>query len=217
MSDPMVVRPIQIRFAIALLALCLGGLVLGGTPAHAAPPFSLKKLHLGTSAGPEDYLYTPGNSVTGTGRVDASTYYRFVVTDPAGTTRSISLCRPATVGGSVSGSYLLGAADPLSGSNAWKFALQEFGNSLCSGAPSKSAALYFDVARASAYADSGLSQPTSTFGSAATAYLTVAGVGRVRSAVSNSAQTDWSVTWLRPSGATACANTAGTDRPDSTA
>jgi large repetitive protein len=209
-------RRIQIRFAFALLALCVGGLS-AGAPANAAPPFSLKQLHLGTSAGPEDYLFTRGNSVTGTGRVDASTYYRFVVTDPSATTRSTSLCRPASLGGSVSGSYALGAADPLSGSNAWKFTLQEFTNSLCSGSPSKSAALYFDVARASTFADSGLTQPKSTFGSAATGYLTVAGIGRVKSSISNSAQTDVSVTWLAPSGATVCANTAGTDRPDSTA
>src|SRR3954468_12515449 len=212
----MAIRRIQIRFALALLAVFAGGLAVGA-PANAAPPFSLKKLHLGGSAGPEDYLLTRGNTVTGTGRVDASTYYRFVVTDPSATTRSTSLCRPASVSGSVSGSYALGAADPLSGSNAWKFTLQEFTNSLCSGSPSKSAALYFAVARASAFADSGLTQPKSTFGSAATAYLTVAGIGRVRSSISTSAQTDWSVAWLAPSGATVCANTAGTDRPDSTA
>src|SRR5919204_66238 len=141
----MAIRRIQIRFALALLAICAGGVAVG-PPANAAPPFSLKKLHLGTSAGPEDYLFTRGNTVTGTGRVDASTYYRFVVADPSATTRSTSLCRPASLTGSVSGSYALGAADPLSGSNAWKFTLQEFTNSLCSGSPSKSAALYFDVA-----------------------------------------------------------------------
>src|SRR5437763_8800478 len=212
----MTIRRFQIRFALALLALCVGGLV-AGAPANAAPPFSLKKLHLGGSAGPEDYLFTRGNTVTGTGRVDASTYCRFVVTDPSAATRSTSLCRPASVGGSVSGSYALGAGDPLSGSNAWKFTLQEFNNSLCSGSPSKTGSLYFDVARTSAFADSGLTQPKSTFGSAGTAYLTVAGIGRVRSSISNSAQTDWSVRWLSPSGATVCSNTAATDRPDSTA
>lgn len=212
----MVFRRIQIRFALALLFVCAGGLA-AVAPANAAPPFSFKKLHLGTSAGPEDYLFTPGNTLTGTGRVDASTYYRFVVTDPSSATHSTSLCRPASVSGSVTGSYALGAADPLSGSSAWKFALQEFTNSLCSGPPSKSAALYFDVAGSSAYADSGLTQSQSVFGSSSTAYLTVAGVGRVKSSVSNSAQTDWSVKWLAPSGATVCSNTAGTDRPDSTA
>jgi hypothetical protein len=212
----MPIRRIQIRFALALLAICAGALAVGA-PAKAAPPFSLKKLHLGTSAGPEDYLFTRGNTVTATGRVDASTYYRFLVTDPSATTRSTSLCRPASVSGSVSGSYALGAADPLSGSNAWKFTLQEFTNSLCSGSPSKSAALYFSVATASTFADSGLTQPKSTFGSASVAYLTVAGIGRVKSSIATSAQTDWSVRWLAPSGATVCANTVGTDRPDSTA
>src|SRR5947208_1501855 len=212
----MTIRRLQIRFALALLAVFAGGLAVGA-PANAAPPFSLKKLHLGTSAGPEDYLFTRGNTVTGTGRVDASTYYRFVVTDPSPAARSHSLCRPESVDGSVSGWYAIGAADPLSGSSAWKFTLQEFTNSLCSGSPSKSAALYFDVARGSTFADSGLTQPKSTFGSAATAYLTVAGIGRVRSSISNTAQTDWGVTWLAPSGAMVCANTAGTDRPDSTA
>src|SRR5437764_14264 len=132
----MALRSIRTRFALALLALCVAALAIGA-PASAAPPFGLKKLHLGTSAGSEDYLFTAGNTVTGTGRVDASTYYRFVVADPSSNTRSASLCRPASLSGSVSGSYALGAGDPLSGSNAWQFTLQEFNNSLCSGSPLK--------------------------------------------------------------------------------
>jgi hypothetical protein len=63
--------------------------------------------------------------------------------------------------------------------------------------------------KTSVYADSLLTTPKTSFAPGSTAYVTVAGA---KPGASN-----WAVTWLLPSGATACANTAGTDRPESSA
>jgi hypothetical protein len=186
--------------------------------------FGVKALHVGTKSGAVDYLYTAGNTVVEQGFVDRKRYYHFDVSDASGTVRWSSACRPATPSGTVSGSYTVQATDPLSTSNGWRFRLREFSNaSSCASSSSAQhdASLYFDVASATSYNSAALTTPQSFFKAGATAYVQVAGVGKVNGSGSNSALGvgTWSTSWILPSGATACANTKSnaSDLPGSTA
>ena len=193
-----------------VLFLCAAG------PGIASGQTTLSKLRLG-SLGAENYLYTAGNSVQATGTVDGGSYYRFVVSDPDGTVRGTSACDQARSNSKVHWTYVVQPSDPVSTGTAWRFQLQQFGSAGCGGSPIGSDSLYFDVAAATAYADSALTTPKGFFTVSQTSYVNVLGVGKVKKTANNTATSDWSVTWLLPSSATACANTSGSDRPDSTA
>src|SRR4051812_9423288 len=195
---------------IAALAL----LALGSGVAEAT--MTVSKLRLGSTTGAENYLFAAGDHVVGQGSVDLGKHYRFVVSDAGGTVRATSACRPSPTKGSVSNDYAVQSGDPVSTTTAWRNQLQEFNSTDCSGAPLKSAQLYFDVARASAYSDASATLPKAVFGAATTAYVQVAGVGKVKTSASNGQVTDWKTTWVLPGNGVACANTAGPDRPDAT-
>jgi hypothetical protein len=201
------------RLALVLttvVVLCAAG------PSIASGATTLSKLRLG-SLGAEDYLYTAGNSVQANGTVDGGSYYRFVVSDPDGTVHGTSACNQANSNGKARWTYVVQPSDPVSTGTAWQFQLQQFGSAGCGGSPTKSDSLYFDVAAATAYADSGLTTPKGFFTVSQTSYVNVLGVGKVKKNANNTVTSDWSITWLLPSSATACANTSGSDRPDSTA
>ena len=188
------------------------GIVISAVASSAAPAtpgvFSLDRLLLGTGSGPENYTYTAGDRIFPDGGVDPGSFYRFVVADAGGVVRNPSFaCTPAASFTSSDNTYVVQAGDPVSTGSAWTYTLRQFANSSCTGTPTKTISKSFYVARATAYADSGLTTATSVFASGATAYVTVAGA---RPGASN-----WTTTWLLPSGATACANTAGNDRPES--
>ena len=201
-------RPALMTGLALLLLLVLGqGTALAG--------FSVSKLRLGGSAGLENYLYTAGDTVWAEGTVDAGKYYRFVVTDPAGTERASSACAPTAAGGKRGNGYAIKATDPASGSNAWRYQLKQFSGAGCTGSVSTKQ-LYFDVVTASVYADSALTVPRSSYQAGASAYLKLFGVGKVKGSQANTSVSDWATTWMLPSGLTACANTGGGDRPDST-
>jgi hypothetical protein len=178
---------------------------------------TISKLRTGGALGVEDYLYTAGDTVYASGTVDVGTYYRFIVSDPSGTAHSTSACTAAPSTGAVNRTYVVQSSDPVSTTTAWRFQLQQFSVAGCGGAPAKTFSLYFDVARATAYANSGLTAAKGVFTAGQTAYVALMGVGKVKGSATNAAVTDWSTTWLLPSAATACANTGGGDRPDSTA
>src|SRR2546430_2428518 len=78
------------------------------------------------------------------------------------------------------------------------------------------AALYFTVARLPPSTGAALPTPTTAIAPGATAYIRVDGLGKVKTSAAVGAETDWLATWLTPSGGTACANTGGGDRPNST-
>src|SRR3954452_16193289 len=202
-------------FAVGLVAASML-LALGSGVAQAAT-MKLSKLRLGSATGAENYLFAAGDQVVAQGSVDASRHYRFVVTDPNGTVRATSACRPSPGRGSVTSGYVVQSGDPVSASTAWRVQLQQFVSADCSGTPQKTAQLYFDVARASAYSDASATLPKSVFAAGTTAYLQVAGAGKVKGSGANGQVTDWSTTWVAPGNGVACANTAGTDRPDATA
>ena len=114
---------------------------------------------------------------------------------------------PASRFSSTDNTYLVQASDPASTGTGWKYTLKQYATSDCTGGATKSASKTFYVAQATVYADPALTTPKTAFAAGTTAYVTVTGV--------TPSLTGWSTTWLLPSGATACANTAGTDRADS--
>lgn len=201
--------------------------VLGLSASLIAAPvalagFGVQKLHLGTVGGSEDYLYTAGNTVASQGSVDPARYYRFDVSDPSGTVHFTSACRPSPAKGVVTASYPIQSSDPLSTTTAWRFRLREFTTASNCGSASSAQhdqSLYFDVAAASSYSSSALTTKNTVFKASAVAYLQLGGVGNVKGNGTNNAQGlgSWNTTWILPSGATACANTGGSDRPGSTA
>src|SRR5436190_16334072 len=194
-------------FVFALAAVAV--LVLRSSAAPAAVGvFSLDRLRLGDASGPENYLYTAGNTIFPDGGVDPATYYKFVVKDAAGTVRNPSFpCTPSASFTSTDNRYTVQPTDPVSTGTAWKFTLNQYTSSSCSGAASKTITKNLHVAKVSTYADSLLTTPKNVFAPGGTAYVTVAGA---KPGLSN-----WTVTWLLPSGGVACANTAGNDRPES--
>ena len=99
------------------------------------------------------------------------------------------------------------ASDPVSTGTPWKYRLNQYSNASCSGTPAKSTVKNFYVAKATAYSDSGLTTTKSSFAAGQTAYVVVQGVP--------TGLANWNTTWVLPSAATACANTAATDRPES--
>jgi hypothetical protein len=201
-----------------LLALLAAAIVLSCLPQVAeAAPFGVQKLRQGGSTGPENYVYTDGGVVFGQATVDAGSYYRFTVLDSSGTTRSSSNCIQALFKKGANYKYTIQPTDPVTTGNGWRFKVEEWNNLACSGAPVKTSSLYFTIARASTFADSALTTPRDIFSSGSSAYVTVAGLGRLKTSQAVSAQSDWQTTWVLPSGSTACANTATADRPDSDA
>ena len=199
------------------LVMILAVLVAFATvPSMASAGFSISKLRLGSTLGPENYLFTTGDTVYSSGKLDVGSHYRFVVSDSNAVVRSTSACTPSPSSGGVTGSFTVLSSSPLSNGTAWRYELQQFAAAGCAGSPAKTASLYFDVARATAYADSALTTPKSAYSAGQVAYVSVQGMGRVKGSATNPSGIDWSTSWLLPFG-TACANTGGGDRPDSTA
>src|SRR5436190_22108369 len=79
---------------VLALALVVFAASLAAFPGAALAGMTLAKLRLGSTTGPEDYLYTAGNAVSASGTLDAGSFYRFVVTDPSAVVRSTTPCKP---------------------------------------------------------------------------------------------------------------------------
>ncbi|HEX8053828.1 MAG TPA: SdrD B-like domain-containing protein, partial [Thermoleophilaceae bacterium] len=174
----------------------------------------LTNLRLGAT-GAENYVFAAGDRVDAAGTVSNSRNYRWTIlrSDGTSTVGPCTATSSTTQGGSeaVTYSYTVAASDPASTATPYTFRLQEFANNdtTCTGATPSTADLQFTVARATSYSDAALTAPRAAFGAGQSAYLRVDGV--------TASQADWSVTWIPPSGSVACANTLGTDRPDSSA
>jgi len=184
---------------------------------RASADATISKLRHGSASGAEDYLYTSGNVIFPEAHVDSNMYYRFAVRDSSGVQRGSVPCTSTASFPSTNNTFTVQGDVPTSTGIAWSYTLDEFKNSSCSGTPQKSDTSYFDVAKATSFADSNLTTPRSVFNASATTYVRVDGVGKASDKGVNGSENDWSNTWLLPSGATACANTGGGDRPDATA
>jgi hypothetical protein len=189
-----------------VVVVLAGAALLAPAAGAAAGVFSLDRLRLGSTAGPEDSLFTAGQLVVADGGVDAGTYYKVVVTDAAGTVRNPAFaCTNAASWTFAQNGYAIATADPPSSAAPWKLTLNQYTGSTCAGTPAKTASKPFSVAKPAAYADAALATGRTVFAAGATAYLRIAGLTPGAS---------WNVTWIAPSSATACANTSGSDRPD---
>jgi len=186
-------------------------LIVAAAPTPAAPGvFSLDRLRVGSGSGSENYVFTAADVIVPEGGTDPGTFYKFIVTDAAGVVRNGAFpCTPAASFATTDNSYTVKPTDPVSTKVQWKYTLNQWPTSACSGAAAKTVAKTLNVARASTFADSALATPQATFRAGATAYVTIDGV------LGNT--DNWSTTWLLPSSATACSNTAGTDRADANA
>ena len=175
--------------------------------AQATPNvFSFDLLRQGDAQGPENYAFTAGNVIFPQAGVDAGRYYKFAVTDPAGAVRNPSFpCTPAANFATTNNSYTVAAGDPVSTGTTWKYRLNQYNTATCSGSAAKTTVKNFYVAKATAYADPGLTATKSNFTAGQTAYVVVQGAPPGN---------DFTTTWVLPFGGTACANTAGTDRPE---
>src|SRR5262245_36512061 len=192
----------------AIAALSAASLLAASAPA-ANGVFSFDRLRLGGAGGAETYVFTAGNVVYPEGGADTGRFYRFVVTDSAGVTRNTPVCRPESQFNTANNTYTIGANDPLSGSAGWRYTLNQYTSSTCIGSPSRTANKTFYVAQATAYADSALTIPRSTFQPGDTAYVLVRGA--------KPSTNNWSNSWVLPSGSVVCANTASSDRADASA
>jgi hypothetical protein len=172
--------------------------------------FSLDRLRIGSVNGPENTVFTAGNAIVPDGGVDAGAYYRFVVTDPSGATRNGPFpCTPAAQFETANNGYTVSTQDATSTATPWRYTLNEYSASTCTGTATKTASKTFYVARARAFGESSLATGRTAFAAGATAYVTITGL--------KPSTTNWSVTWIMPSGVTACANSSGNDRPASNA
>src|SRR5262249_25583607 len=130
-GSPSAARSRRLVFAVLLaLVACLA---VAPIAQATQVKFAVRKLHLGSASGAEDYLYTAGNTVVAQASVDRGRYYRFDVYDPSGAVRQTSACRLAPRNGNVTGGYTLQSTDSLSDATAWRFRLREFASaSTCS-------------------------------------------------------------------------------------
>ncbi len=169
-----------------------------------------------SGTGTQTFIFTVGDTIYSNGTIDNSRFGQVVITDGSGTTRFTSACTATaafnTSGGNPNGppTYTFQATDPVSTDSAhqWTYIVNQYTDSACT-AFASTKSLSFSFAKASIFADAGLTTPQSTFIPGNTAYVTVAGF--------QVSKNDASVTWILPSGSTACSNTAGGDRPDSDA
>jgi hypothetical protein len=222
---PRPLRPLIVSVAALFLMFPAG--------AAAGPGFGIQKLRLGSTTGLEDYLYTAGNTIVAQGGADKGNFYtRFTVSQPGSVVAGVYTPGPAVMttgcvrvpsNGVVTSTYTVKSSDPASGTYPYQFRLDEFTTSACSGTPAagKTKSLYFDVAKASVFGDSGMTMPKTAFMASATAYVSVTGAGNVNKGNPTASQTSptgsWNTTWILPSLLTACANTAGGDRAGNTA
>jgi hypothetical protein len=141
--------------------------------------------------------------------------YRWEVAKPDGSVVQSSSCFTGVT--QKDDSYTIQATDPIGGgaSTPWVYWLREFPNTTCAGSAT-SYALSFWVAKAFAFdnptdRNNCTAEPCANaktyFFPGSTVYIRVLGF------LSNVA--DINDTWIKPDTSTACANTAGADRPDS--
>jgi hypothetical protein len=149
----------------------------------------------------ENYVFSAGQTVRAlaVGLRGTSTYsYQFVIYGPSGSPVYSGSC--STASGSLGGAYTPSAA----GSYTWT--LQEWATNYCGGTYVGAYSKSFSVAQVTAYTSSALTTTTTSYGPGSTAYVVVNGL-------LPTAGEDWNVSWL--ASGIDCANTAGTDRPDS--
>ena len=196
-----------------------GGTVLAHTTFEDAAFVNQLLANGPVGTGTQTFVFTPGDTIYSNGTIDAGRNGRIVITDGSGANRFTSACLPEATfefsGGNPNGPprYTFVASDPVSTDNAhqWTYTVQQYApaDATCAGATQGTASRDFSFAKATVYSDTGLTTPKSSFAAGGTAYVKIEGFQQATNNLSN--------TWILPSAATACANTSGGDRPDSSA
>ncbi len=215
---------------VTLLAGVVCALALLAVPAGAA---TIAPLHSGSATGAENYLYTAGDQVfTGTPTSLAPTdAYRFEVIAPDGSVKhTLGTCFSGNA--AAGDSYTIGATDPASGAAGYQWVLEDFNpgnkganltacNAAAPGTGTVVARRYFDVVVPSVDGTTSFSGNQRLFASGQPAYARFAGVanrnpdtGAVSAIATGASAPQWNVRWLNGV-STACSNTGGADRPDS--
>ncbi|QQG41414.1 MAG: chitobiase/beta-hexosaminidase C-terminal domain-containing protein [Candidatus Woesebacteria bacterium] len=131
--------------------------------------------------------------------------YKFEAKNSSGVSMYLGACKTGST--TASDSF---TPTTVSGSSSWTWILHEWSSNTCSSGPQSEDSdntLAFNVAQATAYTTSGLSTTTTSYLTGATAYVKINGL--------HQNDNDWDVTWIKPDGTTACANTSSGDRPNS--
>jgi len=173
-------------------------------PGAGAGDFSALRL----GAGPQNSVFTRGDRVVPVATVDSNAWYKVIVRDPSGAILNSAFgCAPGSAFATNDNGYVIQPADPLSTSGPYTFTIEQFANDSCSGPATESASVPFYVVGAVASVDGFFSgETTNRFAVGQTAFVRVEGMPP--------STTNWSVTWILPSGGNSCANTTGFDRPD---
>src|SRR3954454_911241 len=218
--------PPKRRF-LALFTGFVAALAFLAAPAGAA---TFDGLHSTSTAGLPDYLFTAGNQVwTGPtqGAQSDKGAYRYYVKAPDGSVRQSGSC----FGGNVvqADSYTVLPAAPASGANGYQYVLEQFDAApqratnvtTCGGAAVGAGVIvtrkYFDVVVPNLNGGPTPASPTQVPHVSFTGAVNRNPDTGAASAVATAATApQWNVKWLNGV-ATACANTGGADRPDSSA
>src|SRR5215211_2425143 len=160
-----------------------------------------------TVAGVENYLVTSGETIQANGTADPNRFYRWTVERPGGAAAFQSGCLASGPGTSpvpIVNAYNVTTAD-LANTGNWTYRLTQYTTNTCATQDGPTRTIAFYVAKSSTFEDAAKTTPRTFFSPPGPAHVVATGLV--------TAGGRWDVTWILPTGATACSNTAGTDRP----
>jgi hypothetical protein len=193
-----------------LMAGALALIAFAGPSAQAAANASKLFANGSPGFGVETSVFTVGDIIYSNGAIDSNRFGKVLIKHGSGATRFSSDCTRAAVfnlstdEGSGPPRYTFSATDPVSTDLKRTYAVAQWNDSGCPGAPASTKVLTFYFAKASTYSDAALTTPKTAFAAGETAYVKVEGF--------KNAKNDVSTTWIRPSGAEARARASGAER-----
>jgi hypothetical protein len=193
----------RIVLAVTTAALVVA---LPAIPAFAAGTVNLYN-DPGHTVGPRQVFARGDTMYASATGLNAGHSYQFEVLNTSAASVHVSGCTTGTT--SAADSYAIQPADPLSTASVWKYNLYEFTSANCTTGKTTPGHVDVNVVALTAYSDSGLTIPQSSFAPGSSVYTVLQGLTK--------GVKDWSVTWVRPDSTPACANTGGGDRPDADA
>src|ERR1043165_9681355 len=139
----------------------------------------------------ENYIFTRGSTVfaLATG-LNTGEGFKFEVKDAGGVVKHLSGCLAGST--TQSDSYTIQSGDVLSGTADWSYTIYHWAGGsggTCPGAFTDSKTSAFDVAQATAYTNSALTTPTTSYSQNTTAFVRIAGL--------NQSAKDWTTTWIQ--------------------
>ncbi|MBI4092106.1 MAG: chitobiase/beta-hexosaminidase C-terminal domain-containing protein [Candidatus Levybacteria bacterium] len=179
----------------------------GNVITHTSFTDATLKLYKDASRTTEGYQFALGDTVHAQASgLNTNHGFKFDVKDLDGTVI------PGTTTICITGDAIPGftyTTTDISDNRDFTFELHEWNSNNCSGSESGGSPMTktFNVASATAYTTSVLTDETTSYGVGSTAYIVVRGLDQGKN--------DWSTTWIKPGPTDACDNSGGGDRPDS--